>query len=310
MTALAAEPISSKRPGYRFSGHETFACRFAWLPKACALIQSDQGVLSRDDDSMVALGLGKNMVKSLRFWLSATGIATQNNGLFELTHFGDLIFGDAGRDPYLENELTPWLLHWKLSAQRTSPLFAWHFIFNCWPYPEFSRAEILEGMRRESRSLDYSHSDVTLSQHLDVFFHTYLPPNAGSVEDSLDCPLSQLQLLKTIGQRSNHAGRSEVTYGFNRFDRRSFKEAFLAFAITDYWQTWHTTESTLTLMDLAQGENSPGRVLRMNESEIREAVDAIAGTDLPPFTVGMSSIQYTLNRRPWSQDSLLERVYA
>ena len=33
----------------RFSGHETFACRFAWLPKAVSLITRDSRALSNDE---------------------------------------------------------------------------------------------------------------------------------------------------------------------------------------------------------------------------------------------------------------------
>jgi hypothetical protein len=29
------------QPSYRFSGHETFACRYAWLPKAYRAIAAD-----------------------------------------------------------------------------------------------------------------------------------------------------------------------------------------------------------------------------------------------------------------------------
>ena len=59
--------LTSARPHYRFSGHESFACRYAWLPKAYRALRNDPLIFSDEPRAMVELGLGKNMVRSLRF---------------------------------------------------------------------------------------------------------------------------------------------------------------------------------------------------------------------------------------------------
>lgn len=65
--------------GLRFSGHETFACRYAWLPKAYRAVKADPRTFVDDDKAMVVLGLGKNMVRALKFWVEVTGVARQGN---------------------------------------------------------------------------------------------------------------------------------------------------------------------------------------------------------------------------------------
>ena len=50
---------------YRFSGHETFPCRYAWLPKAVKALRDDELIFSKMDEAIVLMGLGKNMVKAL-----------------------------------------------------------------------------------------------------------------------------------------------------------------------------------------------------------------------------------------------------
>ena len=60
---------------FRFSGHETFAFRHAWLPKAYRLLKQDPSAFSHEDNAMIELGLGKNMVRALRFWVEAAGVA-------------------------------------------------------------------------------------------------------------------------------------------------------------------------------------------------------------------------------------------
>ena len=211
---IATRPEQSST--FRFSGHETFACRHAWLPKAYRALQQKATALQDEDFAMVELGIGKNMVRSLRFWVEAMGVATSSRGQGQaLTQFAHDIFGKNGFDPYLEDIRTLWLLHWNLSSQVDGAPFAWRFLLNQWPHPELSRSEVLTAFSKESTRLDLSHSKVTLAQHFDVFLHTYFSSkssNAG-IEDSLDGPLVELLLLQPSGERKAEGGRWETRAG-------------------------------------------------------------------------------------------------
>ena len=77
------------QPQYRFSGHESFSCRYAWIPKAVESLQKEPCLFSDIDHAMVRLGLGKNMVRSLRFWIQAMRVADPApDGGLQLTDFG------------------------------------------------------------------------------------------------------------------------------------------------------------------------------------------------------------------------------
>src|SRR5436309_3158224 len=86
-----------------FSGHETFVLRYGWLKKAYEAVAEDPAVFS-GDGAIVRLGVGKNMVRSIRYWALATGIVEeepQTRGLrLRPAHFGDFLFGAAGWDLY------------------------------------------------------------------------------------------------------------------------------------------------------------------------------------------------------------------
>ena len=183
---MAAE-IEPKPPsGLRFSGHETFACRYAWLPKAYRALKANPTQFSDEDGAMVELGLGKNMVHSLRFWVENVGLAVpEGPRSLRLTDLAHTIFGPDGFDPYLEDIRTLWLIHWNLASRADGALFAWRYLLNQWPYPEFTRSEVLAAFARESKRLGYSHSTITLSQHLEAFLHTYYPARSktGAVEE-------------------------------------------------------------------------------------------------------------------------------
>ena len=51
---------------YRISGHESFPCRYTWLPKAVRGIGVDFKLFGDEERAMVDLGVGKNMVRSIR----------------------------------------------------------------------------------------------------------------------------------------------------------------------------------------------------------------------------------------------------
>lgn len=96
-----------------FSGHETFTLRHGWLKKAVDGIRANPRLFA-DEDAMVDLGVGKNMVRSIRHWALATDILQEfpstRGAELGTTTFGDLIFGTHGRDPFLEDLNTLGLL--------------------------------------------------------------------------------------------------------------------------------------------------------------------------------------------------------
>ncbi len=50
---------------YKFSGHQTFAFRYGWLEKGVHGVQECPALFS-EDDALVRLGVGKNLVASIR----------------------------------------------------------------------------------------------------------------------------------------------------------------------------------------------------------------------------------------------------
>lgn len=78
------------------------------------------GLSFTDDYAVVELGVGKNMVASIRYWLRAFGI-TNDNGV--PTEIGKYLLDDNGADPYIEDTATLWLLHYMLVTSRVATLY-------------------------------------------------------------------------------------------------------------------------------------------------------------------------------------------
>lgn len=264
---------------FRFSGHESFACRYAWLPKAYRAIMCEPGMFFDEERSMVELGIGKNMVRSLRFWMDTMGVATVSDyRSHKPTEFGDAVLAKGGLDPYLEDERTLWLLHWNVSSRANPMLFAWAHMLSEWPYPEFTRTEALESFRRRSKSLGHDHSDVTLAQHFDVFLHTYIGTRGSkvAVEDSLDGPLVGLNLIVPAGERRNVGGRWDTVYAFRREPKPDITDNLFEYCVRDFWDRQTSGEATLSLRTIATASGSPGQVFKLTEDDVRQRLEAIS----------------------------------
>lgn len=267
-------------PNYRFSGHETFPCRYAWLPKAVSLIASSPTALANDKGAMVELGIGKNMVRATRFWVQAAGMATSQKGNYSVTELGALVLGEKGYDQHLEDLQTLWLIHWQLSTHVEEPLFAWDFLMNRWPNPEFSKTDVLTAFRNESNRIDHGRelSDITLEQHFDTFLHSYVPTRSrkGDIqEDNLDCPLVELHLIETVGEKKNASGKHEAVYSFRREAKPEVTPGLFLYCIEDHWRKHAPEEKTITFRDVAVSPGSPGQIFKLPEEDVRERLEQL-----------------------------------
>jgi Protein of unknown function (DUF4007) len=262
---------------YRFSGHESFPCRYAWIPKAVEAISANPEIFGDVEEAMVRLGLGKNMVQSLRFWVQAMRVAESAGSGLRITEFGQQVFGAKGLDPYLEDTSTLWLLHWQLCSHNDSPLFAWHFLFNRFHEPDIVRSHVLEAMERESLTVARTLAKATLAQHFDIFMHTYVPTRGAKneiIEDNLDCPLVELELITPNGQRVNREGKLEAAFCFDREPKPELSNGVFLYAVYDYWKRCKPGEDTLSLSEIATGIGSPGQVFKLPEDEVRSRLAA------------------------------------
>jgi hypothetical protein len=302
----------------RLSGHETFACRFAWLPKVVKELNStDEGanLLFRDENlAMVKLGVGKNMVRSIRFWAEIAGIIEPlTTGGHSVTEFGDRILGYEGHDPYLERQETLWLLHWKISTS-TPPVYYWQQMLNFWHRADFSLSEIYPFLERGLPANTQSRSKRTIGDGFKVFIHTYVPTRGrkGEIkEDNLDCPLVELGLIKSAGSRTDtNSGKNELIYSFNFDDKPDVTNALFAYCINDYWGKSHHTGETLDFRSISSGEGSPGQIFKLPELAIRIKFEQLQEASIGAFEfMESSTIQQIVRQQEVESIALLDNIY-
>ena len=115
----------------KIRAHETFCIRKGWLHKGIKNIQANHRLFtSKDINPCDVLGIGTNMVKSLRYWMNTVGImeevAEGNQRMQRPSKLGEII---DRYDRYYEEDGTNWLIHYML-AKNEDQATAWFWFFN------------------------------------------------------------------------------------------------------------------------------------------------------------------------------------
>ena len=249
---------------YTFSGHDSFQCRQLWLKKGYDYVIENRNF--NDEDAVVQLGVGKNMVSSIRFWLKAFNIIDNKDMPSE---FGKRLFdNENGYDPFLEDEASLWLLHYQLVKNGFASIYT--IIFNQFRKEKlfFNKETFVNYVRRigEGNS-ELNFNENTVGKDFTVFTNLYKnEPESKDVEDSFSGILSEIELLKTTRK-----GKEEQFYVENT-ERYNLPEAVVLFTILDN----PNYGNSISLNSLEFDLNSPGSIFALNRSGLINIIAELA----------------------------------
>lgn len=290
MTAAPAIQTDGIRP--RFSGHESFPLRFGWLAKGVRFCRQRPSGFSADADAMVDLGVGKNMVRSIRFWALEAGMIeagpagrSSRTPSLQPTSLGELFFEEEGEDPYMEDPATTWLVHWQLASRPHGPT-TWYWLFNLLRSPEFTKDDVLREIRQlQVRNGWAALSDETLARDLDCCLRCYLPSDSDrklSGEDSLDCPLAELDLLRR--------GSEPDRYTLARATRPGLSTRVFGYALLEYCRRGLPSNTRAVAFDqVAYAPGSPGQVFRLSENALADELMSLERDTRGAITFGSTA---------------------
>jgi hypothetical protein len=143
---------------------------------------------------------------------------------------------------------------------------------------------------------------------------SYVPTRSrkGEVlEDNLDCPLVELELLQTVGERpAAESNRHEPIYAFRVEEKPEISPDLFIYSLDDFWNKRHSQEKTLSFRDLAVAEGSPGQVFKLPEHAIRERLESIEKDSAGKFPYQESAaFQQVIRAERCSPLQLLKQVY-
>lgn len=245
-----------------FGRHETFALRYSWLTKGFQAVSRPKGdLIFSSDEATVVLGVGKNMVNAIRYWLLAAKLIVPVRTGFEITPLGDKVFGEKGFDPYLEDEATIWLVHWLVSSNPKAATGLYWF-FNKFHKPEFTSQEAVSALLEFAKqNIQSKFSVTTVEQDLAVLLRMYVRSKVDartSIENVLDSPLS---LLGLITQPSGGGA-----YYSRALERESLPVGIFGFSIAQVFKAMGISEVPIENLMYSMGDYpAPGAVFRLTE---------------------------------------------
>lgn len=251
-------------------------------------------------DAMAELGVGKNMVDSIRHWCVASGLidGEKRNGLktgYMPTALASALMLEEKWDSYFEDAASLWLIHWMI-ASRPYPCTTWHWLFNHWHGLEFTKEQVFKELNNWAQKHGLKQvSESTLTRDIDVCLRTYVQARharASLMEETLDCPLTELGLIHEL-----HDGKS---FRFTRGEQPTLPNEILLFAINGFLEARTSKTNSLALEQLLYSPGSPGRVFKLSEDSMVRRLEGIAELTKGDFrydeTAGMKQL-YVSQRR-------------
>jgi hypothetical protein len=267
-----------------FARHETFHARYGWFRKAVVETAENPGLFVAED-ATVTLGVGKNMVRAIRFWSGAAKLIVEappssgarRRSLMLPTANGLAIFGMDGADPFLEAPGTSWLLHWWL-LRPPCELPVWWIAFNRLSQVEFTEddlaAFVIDEITRHGWAMPHESS---IRKDLSCLLRTYATADRGSanLDDVLDSPLRGLGLL----ERSRVTSGSTAGAGYRLLlgAKPSLPVEVIGFATLE-WMARTGTARTVSMAAAVFEPGGPGRVFGLSEQALSQALGRLVDT--------------------------------
>ncbi|MDF9843749.1 MULTISPECIES: DUF4007 family protein [unclassified Paenibacillus] len=255
----------------KYGQHETFHLRLNWLRKGINMIQIKPRFFYEKDAAEI-IGLGKNMVQSLRFWITATGIAREskneeNKSIHQLTELGEII---NTYDPYLDFSDSLSLIHFSLIDKENinERLFVWYGLFNVFSRASFTKEEVIHELGIWAAREGEKTSEKSLKRDLDCMLRLYVrDEQVKDPEDVTQSPLGKLKLLSISEESSSVFIKNNHSY-------KEIGTTALMYALLKYGEANET--DNISLEEIEIKPNLWGRIFHLQRSEIINALEELS----------------------------------
>jgi len=220
--------IGTIKPQYNdihFSGHDSFPCRTLWLKKGYDFIANDGNF--NDDNAVVKLGVGKNMVSAIRYWYKVFGFSDENG----FKWIADYLFKkESGKDNFLEDLGTLWLLHFLIVYYNYASLYNIVFAMFQKERKVFNKEHIISFVKRKLKEIkqDNAFNPNTVGRDINVLLQNYCLPKNPQFNEEYSNLFLDLDLIKQNDKKNTG---DDNNYFFNIEGKRSVTEDIFLFAV-------------------------------------------------------------------------------
>lgn len=280
----------------KLKGNESFNIREGWLRKGMRCVKDFPTLFSRDD-AMEILGVGSKMVKSIRYWLRATGLTEERAPVGRareqiLTEkFGKVV---DQYDRYFDDVFTLFLLHYNIVKNTDGLSIAWNIFFNNYDGQDFTKDNMIEKCKEELNKRLVEGATFSESLFVDDCASILKMYNATDVaedpEESLSCPLIELGLIR---KSANKKG----TYVKTPPARELLDKMAVLYVILDNIEE---RKASVSIDSLINDANNIGKVFNLDRVLINEYLDQlrVSGYITLNRTAGLDMVYVNTDRTP------------
>lgn len=253
-----------------YGQHQSFYLRDRWLNKAIKHIEHDPRFFY-DKEAFEKIGLGKNMVNSLRFWVVATGVVSEEfneerKKEYRLTELGKIIYH---YDKFIQFQDTASILHYHLCRDR-EPSTVWYWFFNLLSENAISKEELLQLFvswvaQNETKSV----SDKSLKRDIECLVKLYTAgQSATDPEEVIQSPIHKINILEEHNGHIYKKSCQPEQIGYTA----------LLYTLLDYKEL--NEVETITVDEITKEVGLWGKVFNMNRASIVNALEYLSNHSL------------------------------
>ena len=261
----------------KFKRHESFRIRDGWVEKALNTINENEGIsIFSKNEGVAYLGVGSNMVKSIKYWLTAMKLIQDRNNT--LTDRAKMLLK---YDPYLDLRFSWWFLHYCLvENNEDAPVF--NSAFNDFPEKTISKSMMVDRMA-EKFGKDEDINVDSLAADVNVLFQSYTTDKADkntNPEDNMACPLAALKLV-----------RKDST---DTYTKMIPSYASLDYRLVYYSLTCAFELDSFSIEDAMVQKNGPGKVFNLDKTLLLSYLNDMKNAELVDInrTAGLNMIYF------------------
>lgn len=258
----------------KLKGHESFYIREGWLRKGLCGIKGNEYLFADNIEAIDKLGVGSNMVKSIRYWLQSVNLTVEERGdggkrkQFPTKDFGEIILKE---DPYFEDLGTLYLLHYNL-VTNSSLATSWYLFFNRISATEMTKEGMKLALIQQIENIDpgAKYSEKSIIDDCRCIIKTYSIDESDSEdpEDNMICPFTELGLLNKIKRKGNEELIVKLIPSKKKLDR-----LIILYVIVDNLEKKH--ENITTINRLIEDDSNIGKVFNLDKNSINEYLDIL-----------------------------------
>ncbi len=203
-----------------FSGHETFSCKLHWLKRGYEFVVNKYNF--NDEEAVVRLGVGKNMVASIKYYMKAFGLLNQDGDLEDIAH--KLFDSENGFDPFLEDIGSLYLLHFLIVNTGHATAYQTTFIDYHSQRNTIEKNKLQNFIKHlcfDNAGYQNIYNENTVKKDINVLIHNYYNKSISNIEDS-NTIFAQLNLIRET---------EEGTFVFNYENKTNVPSKIFLYAL-------------------------------------------------------------------------------